>query len=68
MSSIYQQTKKQLIETIKEKDIEIESLNNKIEEVLSMLISSDALPLDADSSKIIWLLTKRIKDLEQQIG
>jgi hypothetical protein len=66
--STTQMTKSELIETIKNKDILIADLNDRIDELEGMAISSQAVPMDADASKLLTLMNQRIQALEEQIS
>lgn len=61
-------TKAELMGLIKEKDIIIAQLNDRIDELESMAIASQAKPLDADSSRLLSLMNQRIKSLEERLG
>lgn len=66
--STTQMTKAELLELINEKNNIIAELNSRIDELESMAISSQAVPLDADSSKLLTLMNQRIKALEEQVN
>jgi len=61
-------TKSELIETIKNKDIIIAELNDRIDELEAMAISSQAVPMDAEASNMLTLMNQRIQALEEQIS
>lgn len=61
-------TKAELLDVIVEKNQLIADLNAKIDELESMAITSAAVPLDADSSRLLSLMNKRIKALEEANG
>ena len=42
-------------------------LNQKIDELEGMAIQSDAIPLDADTSRLLSSMNARIKELENKI-
>jgi len=66
--STTQMTKAELLDVIVEKNQLIADLNAKIDELESMAITSAAVPLDADSSRLLSLMNKRIKALEEANG
>ena len=61
-------TKSELLETIRKKDIIIAQLNDRIDDLEKLAITSQAIPLDADSSRLLTLMNQRIRALEQQLG
>ena len=66
--SLTQMTKAELLNVITEKNVIIADLNVKIDELEGMAVSSQAIPLDADSSRMLSLMNKRIKALEEKLG
>ena len=68
MKNLNQMTKNELIELVKEKEIVIADLNARIDELEKMAIKSEATPLNADTSRMLSVMSQRIKSLEEQIG
>lgn len=68
IKSTTQMTKSELIETIRKKDIIIAQLIDRIDDLEKLAITSQAIPLDADSSRLLTLMNQRIRALEQQLG
>lgn len=66
--STTQMTKAELIDLIRQKDVVITQLNDKIDELEKLAITSRAIPMDADSSRLLTIMNQRIKALEQQIN
>lgn len=66
--STTQMTKAELLQVIKDKDIIIADLNARIDELEGMAISSQAVPMDADSSRLLSMMNQRIKALEEKIN
>ena len=66
--STTQMTKAELLEVIRNKDVIIAELNSKIDELESLAITSQAIPLDADSSQMLSLMNQRIRELEERLG
>lgn len=66
--STTQMTKAELLYVIRQKDIVIAQLNTKIDELEGMAISSRAIPMDADSSRLLTLMNQRIRALEQKLN
>ena len=66
--STTQMTKSGLIDMIRHKDNVIAQLNDKIDELEKLAITSQAIPLDADSSRLLTLMNQRIRALEQQLN
>jgi hypothetical protein len=60
-------TKAELIEEINRLKSVIGELNQKIDELEGMAIQSDAIPLDADTSRLLSSMNARIKELENKI-
>ena len=68
MKNLNQMTKNELIELVKSKEIVIADLNARIDELEKMAIKSEATPLNADTSRMLSVMSQRIKSLEEQIG
>ena len=68
MKSLNQMTKLELIDLVKSKEVIIADLNARIDELEKMAIKSEATPLNADTSRMLSVMSKRIKSLEEQIG
>lgn len=68
VKSTTQMTKNELINFLREKDKIIADLNARIDDLESLAITSQAIPLDADSSRLLTLMNQRIKALEEQIN
>lgn len=68
VKSTTQMTKAELIEEINRLRGIIADLNVKIDDLEGMAISSQALPMDADSSHMLSLMNQRIKALEEKLG
>ena len=68
VKSTTQMTKGELIALLREKERIIADLNVKIDELEGLAITSRAIPLDADSSRILTLMNQRIRALEEQIN
>jgi hypothetical protein len=66
--STTQMTKSELLDVIRNKDIIIAQLNDKIDELEKLAITSQAIPLDADSSRLLTLMNQRIRALEEQLN
>lgn len=66
--SLTQMTKAELLEVITEKNVIIADLNTKIDDLEAMAVSSQAIPLDADSSRMLSLMNQRIKALEEKVN
>lgn len=66
--STTQMTKAELLCVIRQKDTVIAQLNTKIDELEGMAISSRAIPMDADSSRLLTLMNQRIRALEQKLN
>jgi hypothetical protein len=66
--STTQMTKAELLSVIRQKDTVIAQLNTKIDELEGMAISSRAIPMDADSSRLLTLMNQRIRALEQKLN
>jgi len=67
VKSTTQMTKAELIEEINRLKSVIGELNQKIDELEGMAIQSDAIPLDADTSRLLSSMNARIKELENKI-
>lgn len=61
-------TKGELIALLRDKDRIIADLNAKIDELEGLAISSQAIPMDADSSRMLTLMNQRIKALEEKLN
>ena len=68
MKNLNQMTKNELIELVKSKEVVIADLNARIDELEKMAIKSEATPLNADTSRMLSVMSQRIKLLEEQIG
>ncbi len=68
VKSTTQMTKGELIALLREKERIIADLNVKIDELEGLAITSQAIPLDADSSRLLTLMNQRIRALEEQIN
>ena len=68
MKNLNQMTKLELIDLVKEKEVIIADLNARIDELEKMAIKSEATPLNADTSRMLSVMSQRIKSLEEQIG
>ena len=68
MKNLNQMTKNELIELVKDKEVIIADLNARIDELEKMAIKSEATPLNADTSRMLSVMSQRIKTLEEQIG
>ena len=66
--STTQMTKAELIDALRKKDNIIADLNSKIDELEGLAITSQAIPLDADSSRLLTLMNQRIKALEEKLN
>jgi hypothetical protein len=66
--STTQMTKAELLQVIREKDNQIAELHARIDELESMAISSRAVPMDADSSRLLTMMNQRIKALEEKLN
>lgn len=61
-------TKAELIDALRKKDNIIADLNAKIDELEGLAITSQAIPLDADSSRLLTLMNQRIRALEEKLN
>lgn len=61
-------TKGELITLLRDKDRIIADLNAKIDELEGLAISSQAIPMDADSSRMLTLMNQRIRALEEKLN
>lgn len=61
-------TKVELLAVIAEKNALIAKLHDRIDELESMAITSQAVPMDADSSRLLTLMNQRIKALEEKLN
>ncbi len=68
MKNLNQMTKNELIELVKSKEVVIADLNARIDELEKMAIKSEATPLNADTSRMLSVMSQRIKTLEEQVG
>lgn len=68
VKSTTQMTKAELIDVIRQKDVVISQLNDKVDELEKLAITSQAIPMDADSSRLLTLMNQRIKALEEQLN
>ena len=68
MKNLNQMTKLELVDMVKEKEVIIADLNARIDELEKMAIKSEATPLNADTSRMLSVMSQRIKSLEEQIG
>jgi len=66
--STTQMTKAELIEVLNDKNIIIADLNARIDELEGMAITSQAVPMDADSSRLLTVMNQRIKTLEEKLN
>jgi len=68
VKSLTQMTKAELINEINRLRGVIGNLNQKIDDLESLAITSQAIPLDADSSRLLTLMNQRIKALEEKLN
>jgi hypothetical protein len=68
VKSTTQMTKSELLELINEKNRVIAELNIKIDELEGMAVASRAVPVDADTSRLISSMNARINALEEKLG
>ncbi len=68
MKNLNQMTKNELIDLVKDKEVIIADLNARIDELEKMAIKSEATPLNADTSRMLSVMSQRIKTLEEQVG
>ena len=61
-------TKSELLDLINEKNRIIGDLNMKIDELEGMAVASRAVPVDADTSRLISSMNARINALEEKLG
>lgn len=61
-------TKSELIALLRDKDRIIAELNSRIDDLEGLAITSQAIPLDADSSRLLTLMNQRIKSLEEKLN
>tara|TARA_B100000902_G_C27063837_1_gene790458 strand:+ start:122 stop:340 length:219 start_codon:yes stop_codon:yes gene_type:complete len=66
--STTQMTKAELFTVLKEKDEVIANLNARVDELEKMAIESRAIPMSADSSKLLTVMNQRIKALEEKLN
>ena len=62
-----QMTKSELLELVNEKNRIIGDLNMKIDELEGMAVASRAVPVDADTSRLISSMNARINALEEKL-
>ena len=67
VKSTTQMTKSELLELINEKNRIIADLNSKIDELEGMAVASRAVPVDADTSRLISSMNARINALEEKL-
>lgn len=67
VKSTTQMTKKELIRLVRDKNIIIADLNEKIDSLELTSIASEAHPMDGKSSKFLASLLTRIRNLEKQL-
>lgn len=60
-------TKAELLQLLKDKDRIIGELNERIDDLEVMAIASRAVPMDADSSRMLTIMNQRIKALEEKL-
>jgi hypothetical protein len=65
--STTQMTKAELLQLLKDKERVIAELNERIDELEGMAIASQAVPMDADSSRMLTIMNQRIKALEEKL-
>lgn len=65
--STTQMTKSELLDLINEKNRIIADLNMKIDELEGMAVASRAVPVDADTSRLISSMNARINALEEKL-
>lgn len=68
VKSTTQMTKSELLDLINEKNRIIGDLNIKIDELEGMAVASRAVPVDADTSRLISSMNARINALEEKLG
>jgi hypothetical protein len=68
VKSTTQMTKSELLDLINEKNRIIGDLNMKIDELEGMAVASRAVPVDADTSRLISSMNARINALEEKLG
>lgn len=68
VKSTTQMTKAELLELINDKNRIIAELNDKIDDLSSMAVASQAKVLDADTSRLLSTMSARIKDLEEKVN
>jgi len=61
-------TKAELLAVIRLKDSVIGYLNERIDELEKLAITSQAIPLDVNSSQVLAVLSARIRLLEDQLN
>jgi|TARA_B100000073_G_scaffold346590_1_gene358360 hypothetical protein len=68
VKSTTQMTKAELLEVINDKNRIIAELNDKIDDLSSMAVASQAKVLDADTSRLLSTMSSRIKELEDKVN
>ena len=68
VKSTTQMTKSELLDLINEKNRIIGDLNMKIDELEGMAVASRAVPVDADTSRLISSMNARINALEEKLN
>jgi len=66
--STTQMTKTELLDLLKQKDQIIAELNAKIDDLESLAVTSDAVPLDSDTSRMLSSMNQRIRALEEKLN
>lgn len=66
--STTQMTKAELLTALRHRDNVIAELNTRIDELEGMAITSLAIPLDADSSRLLTVMNQRIRILEEKLN
>lgn len=66
--STTQMTKAELLQVIRDKDQQIAELHTRIDDLEGLAVTSQALPMDADSSRLLTLMNQRIKALEEKLN
>ena len=61
-------TKAEFLQVIRDKDHQIAELPTRIDDLEGMAVTSQALPMDADSSRLLTLMNQRIKALEEKLN
>jgi predicted nucleic acid-binding Zn-ribbon protein len=66
--SLTQMTKAELRDEVQRLTVIIADLNHRIDELEGMAIQSSAVPMDADTSRLLSNLNKRVKELEEKLN